>query len=347
MNRRYGMVYMGSKEQILHLIRYIFEREYKKRYFIDLFCGGFSVSNFALVNSNYIVFANDINKYLIALIKAILNENSDLKTVKFNWVSREHFEEVRDNPGKYPDWYVGLVLNVWSFGINQRHYLYGSDRDFYKKALHNALVFDDFSEIKKLKELEDFTVPEIIRNVDYKRHYTKRTTFMQKFKKYAKEHEKEYPVLKLLDQMQHLQQMEHLDAIKRAIPHQNRLNLSAMDWLDFYNSLPDVILKEAFIYCDPPYENKAQYQFGGEFDYEKFWQWFRTCPYSVYVSSYEAPEDIKPINFDYKIQLLNNGDLGDNKPKKKAVENIYWNNKGDAEPTFLDQLFSEIKKEGN
>ena len=28
-------------------------------------------------------------------------------------------------------------------------------------------------------------------------------------------------------------------------------------------------------------------------------------------------------------------------PKKKAIENIYWNGKGNAEPTMLDLLFNE------
>ena len=170
---------------------------------------------------------------------------------------------------------------------------------------------------------------------------------MQKFKKYAEEHEKEYPVLKLLVQMQHLQQMEHLDAIKRAIPHQNRLNLSAMDWLDFYNSLPDVSSKKRSSIVIRRMKISLNTNSAVNLITRNFGNGLGLARIPVYVSSYEAPEDIKPINFDYKIQLFDNGDLGDNKPKKKVVENIYWNNKGDAEADIFRSIISEIKKEGN
>ena len=33
----YGMPYMGSKSKIVHLIQYILERHYDKKYFVDLF----------------------------------------------------------------------------------------------------------------------------------------------------------------------------------------------------------------------------------------------------------------------------------------------------------------------
>jgi hypothetical protein len=78
---------------------------------------------------------------------------------------------------------------------------------------------------------------------------------------------------------------------------------------------------------------------GQDFSYDKFWEWFRNCPYPVYVSSYTAPDDIKPLNFERKAQLLDNGHKGDNKQKKLVMENIYWNGKGDAEPLGIDLLF--------
>ena len=70
-SNRFGMVYMGSKEQILHLISYIFEREYKKKNFIDMFSGGLSVSSFAIQKSSYFVYSNDYNIYVIALQKRL------------------------------------------------------------------------------------------------------------------------------------------------------------------------------------------------------------------------------------------------------------------------------------
>jgi DNA adenine methylase len=119
--------------------------------------------------------------------------------------------------------------------------------------------------------------------------------------------------------------------------------LHAKDWKELYEEIPEEILEEAFIYCDPPYENTKQYLFGSDFNYEDFWQWFRECPYSVYVSSYTAPDDIEPINFTHKQVNLDNGNRSDERitTKKKAIENIYWNGKGNAEPTMLDLLFDK------
>ena len=66
----YGIPYMGSKSKIVHLIHYILERHYDKKYFIDVFCGGFAVSHYVLLKSkNMKVLANDKNKYVVALIE--------------------------------------------------------------------------------------------------------------------------------------------------------------------------------------------------------------------------------------------------------------------------------------
>src|SRR3990167_9361593 len=125
MNKHYGIPYMGSKEKILPLINYVFQRESGKKYFIDPFCGGFSVSAYALKNTRFKVFANDLNKYVIALYREVLyNEAKEIKEVWFDWVSREKFVDVRENPSKYLDWYVGYVLTIWSFGNNQKNYLF-------------------------------------------------------------------------------------------------------------------------------------------------------------------------------------------------------------------------------
>ena len=111
-----------------------------------------------------------------------------------------------------------------------------------------------------------------------------------------------------------------------------------MDWYDFIKSIPEDILKNAFIYADPPYENTSKYQVNS-MDYEKFWSWFRDCPYPVYVSSYSAPEDIKPLNFTHKISLLSSNS------RKKTVENIYYNGAGQPVATLHDLLYAPQKRD--
>ena len=44
----------------------------KKEYFIDMFCGGLSVSSYVLQRTNFNVIANDLNKYVIALYEEMI-----------------------------------------------------------------------------------------------------------------------------------------------------------------------------------------------------------------------------------------------------------------------------------
>lgn len=347
MSKRYGIVYMGSKEKILSLMDYVFQREYEKKYMIDLFCGGLSVSNYALYKTNFQVIANDLNKYVIALHKELLeNGGKDIEIFKYDWVSRELFIEVRDNPEKYVPWYVGYVLNVWSFGCNQKDYLYAKDLEENKRTLHEAIVNEDFTLLANNKLFEGFiefykgSQPVYMYYRTAGKH--KRVYFMEHFKRFITTitDEERHKELQRLEQLEHLNQMEHLSAVIKSASLEERIQFHAKDWKELYNELPVALLENSFIYCDPPYENTKKYQVGADLDYDDFWQWFRECPYPVYVSSYAAPDDIKPVTFDLKLQLLDNGHRGDNKPKKKVQENIYWNGKGNPALTMEDMLFN-------
>lgn len=324
---------MGSKEKILHLIKYVLERHYEDPYFIDLFAGGFSVSSYTLQKSKMNVIANDLNKYVIALYEEILSGGKNLDEVRYNFISRTEFEDIRDNSEKYPDWYVGYVLNIWSFGCNQKDYLYAKDMEENKRALHELVVESKTEKI--YQALEGLIIPQNILEIDYKKHKKKRIAVFE----YINRHINGDESLSRFTHLESLNQMEHLSAIKNLIPHRQRLMLENKDWKELYDDLPVEVLSNAVFYCDPPYEDTKQYQVGKNFNYEEFWNWFRTCPYPVYVSSYKAPEDIEPINFAYKHQLLDNGHSGDNKEKKMVKENLYWNGKGNPEPTMEDILF--------
>jgi hypothetical protein len=136
-----------------------------------------------------------------------------------------------------------------------------------------------------------------------------------------------YTELQQLERLERLQQLERLEQLEH------------MDWLDFINSIPREILEKSFIYCDPPYEDTAKYQKNG-MDYGKFWGWFRSFPYPVYVSSYKAPDDIAPINFDSKIVTLQSS----TENRSRKIENIYFNGRGDFQPTMMDMLFNNSVK---
>lgn len=319
MSKSYGLPYMGSKNSIVDdIIFYILQRHYDNKYFIDLFAGGFAVSHYVLENTNKIVYANDLNKYVIAFIQKVLN--NDLGDIVYDFVSRETFIDVRDNPGKYDEWYVGYVLTIWSFGNNLNGYMYGQDIEQEKKSMHDMIVFNKYDKITK--PIYDL-IPNDLKKIDYKSYKNKRLEIMP----YVREVKGVYAIQNLI-QLERAQNLERLDRV------QNLERLDSKHWLDFIKSIPHDVLKDSVIYCDPPYEDTAEYMIDG-FNHDEFWEWFRTTPYSVYVSSYKAPSDIKPLNYELKLSRLAGGS-GDAK-----VENIYFNGKGKYTPTFEDLLFNE------
>lgn len=297
---------MGSKDKMLSVIRYMFDREHDKEYLIDAFCGGLCVSAYAAEMTKFKVLANDLNKYVIALYREMLdNKSAELSKVWFNWVSRSEFIDVRDNPDKYPAWYVGYVSCIWSFGNNvKKGYLFGKNIEGIKHDAHDYLMQNGYEENQalRIKLIKQFKVDKAIKVI------------------FELEH---------LQRLERLQQLERLERLK-----QFNLSLSCMDWYDFINSIPDDIMQKAFIYCDPPYHNTAKYS-SNDMDYDKFWSWFRDCPYPVYVSSYTAPDDIIVLTSVKKHVLLSaKGN------SNKATENLYFNGKGDYADTLHGILFN-------
>jgi len=325
MSKNYGLPYMGSKSGIVHLIRYVLERHYDKKYFIDVFCGGFAVSHYVLEKTQFKVLANDKNRYVVALIEQTLK---GLPDSVYDFITRETFLDVINNPIKYDDWYVGYVSTIWSFGNTQKAYMFGKDVEPLKHSMHNAIVFNKWDD--SVKYLEK-TIPNDLKELDYKAYPNKRTKLMT----YVKRHLKDRLDLQQLERLQQLEQLQRLERLQQLqqLQQLERLQqLAGLDWRDFINSIPPEILENAIIYCDPPYEDTAKYA-EDTFSHQEFWQWFRETPYCVYVSSYKAPDDIKPLNFELKNQMLSGG-VG-----KKVKENIYYNGKGEAIPTMEDMLF--------
>lgn len=58
------------------------------------------------------IYASDINKYLIALLKQAQKDISVFPET----ITLEEYKNVKDNKEKYPDWYVGLVGFCATFG---------------------------------------------------------------------------------------------------------------------------------------------------------------------------------------------------------------------------------------
>lgn len=129
---KYGLPYKGSKNK---LAQKIFELFPQKKNFYDLFCGGCAMTHYGMLHNKFEKFViNDINSMCPTLFVDAINGKFKNET---RWISREDFYNLKDN-----DSYVAFC---WSFGNNGKGYLYSKEIEPYKKALHYARVFDDFS----------------------------------------------------------------------------------------------------------------------------------------------------------------------------------------------------------
>ena len=90
----YGIPYMGSKDKIADsLIKAL----PSGRRFVDLFGGGFAMSECALRSGKYQYFLyNDFNPLVVNLVMDAIKGKYNFKTFHPTWVSREQFERERE-----------------------------------------------------------------------------------------------------------------------------------------------------------------------------------------------------------------------------------------------------------
>ena len=133
----YGLPYKGSKTKLAERIIDLMPRAEN---LYDLFAGGCAVAHCALVNGKYgHIHINDINPMMPQAFVKALNGGFDEED---RWISREDFFRLKDT-----DPYAALCF---SFGSDMRTYIYGKDKEEYKKALHYAIYFNSFDLSDKL-----------------------------------------------------------------------------------------------------------------------------------------------------------------------------------------------------
>lgn len=129
--RRFGVGYMGSKNQI---VKKLMPQLPSAKYFIDLFAGGCAMTHGAMLSGKYERFiANDIGDAPSLFLRAIKGEFKDEK----RWISRDDFQKLKDS-----DPYIRYC---WSFGNKGEGYMYAEVIEPYKKAYYYARRFNDFS----------------------------------------------------------------------------------------------------------------------------------------------------------------------------------------------------------
>jgi len=308
-----GIPYMGSKRKLAsEILKVITSRHQGITDFYDLFGGGGSISFNAINDYRFNVHYNELNSHIFELVK-YLKENKTLDPKFYEWVTRDEF--FRQCNRKDADWYSGFVMSCWSFGNNQSSYIYGTDIEEIKRLAHEFIVNGC---LKSMNEI-GVNIPELMEIKDIQK---RRIVFCD----YVKKNKFEPFFVEHLARFVQLERIQNLQNLRI----QNLQNLQSLQNLQITNrSYEKVNISgdNVVIYCDIPYKGTGEYKEGG-FDYEKFYQWANDINHPVYISEYDAPFDVVTgFNHRSSLSATNN--------KKKTVEKIFWNGKGNCFNTKL------------
>lgn len=306
MARHYGIPYMGSKQKLVDkIVPFVLDRHPETTHFYDLFGGGGSVSLYAVRKYPKLqVHYNELSKAIGGLMQH-LKDGGDIPVA---WIDRDTFERKH----KGDDWFAGALQTCWTFGNNQKSYLYGKPIEEFKEHLTD-LVMTGEGDIDWLEQTAD--------DINLKEYGKKAPTkIFLNTKRYSTPYQRRIILSRQIaniGQLQHLARLERLVQIEN-MPGIKRLNITAGTG---YAEVP-ITGDRPLLYCDPPYENTAEYREGG-FDHKAFYDWCMAQNFPVYVSSYKVSDErfklVKAINTR---SLL--GAAYSDKPSYN-YENVYWN----------------------
>jgi len=307
---KYGMTYMGSKTDIVASIAMNFP---KAENFYDLFGGGMSMTHYLAVkrpNAFKNLYYNDLNPGLAELLqKAVAGEYSE--GYKMPWVSRDEF-----HAKKRQDAFIRIL---WSFGNNQKDYLFGTDIEAYKKSAHMAVVFDEFD--KTVISVLGFDKwPFYVSTQKQKRlFWRQKVTFNHK--EMSRSERQRLEQLERLQQLQHIQQLqrlERLDSLRNLDRSQKpKLFFSAKDYRQVE------IQPNSVVYCDIPYKGTAEYTV--KFDHESFYHWAESASFPVFFSEYGACDKRFKLVYEVAktVKFSSKGTTKENAVKGR--EKLFWN----------------------
>jgi len=311
----YGIPYMGSKAGIAASLALNFPQA---EHFYDLFGGGFSISHYMINHKSkrYKYFHyNEIKKDVTELVRKAINGEYNYNVFQPPWVSREDFFKYKDT-----DAYIRCL---WSFGNNQEGYLFGVNIEEYKRAMHMAVVFNEFNDLAyAIFEFKEW--PKDVNSITKKRLYLRQKIEWFRIKnklpkilyqylsdKHLKNmgNNDNYRQLQQLQRLEQLQQLQRLEQLQQL----ERLTITALDYRQVE------ILPNAIVYCDIPYKGTAGY---GEFNHDEFFEWAATRTFPVYISEYHiADKRFECIyEVDKRVMLTQSGESN-----KIKLEKLYWN----------------------
>ena len=293
---RYGLPYKGSKSRIVDELLTVIP---PAKHFYDLFCGGCAVAHAAMLSGKFgTVHINDINPIMPkAFIKAINGGFRD----EDRWISHEDFFRLRDT-----DPYASICF---SFGNDLKTYCYSKDLESYKKAMHYAIFFNDWSLFRELcPEICDYCQERVGPIAD---RTARRIALAGAIKESASKSGNPLyrAARKSLVSLERLQSLERLERLQ-SLEHLERLQVTSSDYREMRFEPGSVI------YCDIPYKNTKQYK--SRFDHEAFYDWAEKQEHPVYISSYEMPKE----RFKCIWEMTTNSILNADRPKR-VIERLF------------------------
>jgi site-specific DNA-adenine methylase len=285
--KQVGMPYMGSKRKLANkIVDHILSENPNCQHIYDLFGGGGAISFEALQRPQIAsVHYNELNTGVVALLQKIRTEG--ITKELYQWIGRDTFHAHKNDD----NWFGGLCKIIWSFGNNQKDYLFSRQIEPYKKIYHKAIV----ENIDTLPEMEQFitTYVKNVYNIDKsislvmptaQNYNTRRLQLRSQITAYKNDCRalQQLQQLERLQQLQQLQQLEQLEEL--SMPQYGSFHI----YNESYHTVPITTpVETTVIYLDPPYQNTGSYQL--EINYDDLLTYIKTSPYKIYVSSYHFP----------------------------------------------------------
>ena len=314
-----GLVYLGSKRGIADKIYHAIINTLggvKINRFIDLFCGGGAMGICAAMHGERVLF-NDKNEYIIYFLYCALN-NKIPPEWKKDFISREEYNGLKDfiaNKSYFEiDKQTALRYAFASFffsfgGKFGKSYIYGADIEKQKEIMHKTFIFNDLDAKKELEKIVGF-------EFELKKDFTPHENYIyykkqgrEKIGKPRSETDKRVEFDRDKSDLERLQHLEHLERLQR-------LEFSSIDYVDFKAEKGDII------YCDPPYENTAEYLKG--VNHNSFFEWALSNKNAVFISEYQ---DLSKYGFVKVFEIEKRQLLNKNSETKTNTEYLFWNGK--------------------
>jgi site-specific DNA-adenine methylase len=301
-SKYYGLPFKGSKTRYA---KELFDLMPHGGRLVDLFCGGCSMTDYAMKNKLYDSYlANDKDTMVTkAYIEAL---NGELVPPDMRFISKDDFHSHPEDPYSHI---------CYSFNCRLVSYMYGTEAEVAMKAAHYVACYDDYSLIKAVINSEALLyLKEHIAADDF---YTRRlqlTTALRELTKNGVDIGSMYmEPAKKSNIARHLCKVNQVLSVAKSY---DNLTTSNISYEQYEHHDGDVV------YCDPPYTGTDEYRRTGVFDTEKFWQWARTREYPVYVSEFKAPDDFVSI---WKKERLNtfSRPTAERNCQQRVVENLF------------------------